>query len=198
MNCYQYLYKVYGLQAANTYLKILETPLNEIQFERDSKEVFRLVQIDEAKYQRHANAQLIEWDGEQLTASEWAKLLGIEVHTFRGRLKRYGYNSPQTFQPCQKRTVLTWQGKTKTYQEWAKELNITANALVSRVKRHGLSEKVFTIENRQNKIYTYNNESLTISGWAKKLGVSYATFYHRLKSWGEHNPKTYTTLLLRK
>ena len=147
------------------------------------------------------NERLITWNGKTLSVANWARHLGINERTLRGRLRRYGMKAlemppannavkkpKQSRKPKCNVQTYTWNDKTMTAKEWAKELDISLNRFYGRVARFGICAKAFE-QVHQTTTVTWKGETLTINQWAEKLQIHNYTFRQRLQRHGL-SPKT--------
>jgi DNA-binding Lrp family transcriptional regulator len=111
----------------------------------------------------HRDAEYYEYDGQKMTAKEWAQYLGISTVSMHKRIRKYyPHKLEKIF--CEKEDTLTlsgrkyeYNGQNMTVGEWAEYLGISHQTMRKRIKQHYPHElkKVFTKSSiTANDIYT--------------------------------------------
>lgn len=153
---------------------------------------------------------LLTHDGRTMTATEWAREIGIGVSTIYARINDFGMSHSEALtRPIRDHNLIsdnlrhsnakpvTFNGETHTLSEWARRLGVKTTTISRRVARLGVERALGEpiepyrpkggyemVGHKSAKPIAFNGETHTTSGWADKLGIPYATMKWRLKNWG--------------
>ncbi len=103
--------------------------------------------------QNTRHTRRIQFNGETLALSEWARRLGLPILTLHSRLVRDGWSVERALTTAAKKTVartITFNGQTRTITAWAHAVGMKPEALYSRLDIHGWPiEKALTVPVRR-------------------------------------------------
>jgi hypothetical protein len=146
-----------------------------------------------------ANTYLNSETGQNLTAKQWAKLIGISDKRFKARYRRWGDNS-KTFGLRYNLPIYTHPitGKSLTTRQWEIELGLCDGSFRGRISYHGDCEAAYLQPQRRGakpRLVFHNpetGEAKTASQWGKTLNISESGFRKRVRTWGSKDPRTYS------
>ena len=78
--------------------------------------------------------RIIEIDGKRLCLEDWAELVGIDVATIHGRLRR-GWDATRAVYTPALHRLLTVNGRTQTQAKWGREIGLSDTTIHNRLGR---------------------------------------------------------------
>jgi hypothetical protein len=146
-----------------------------------------------------ANTYLNSETGQNLTAKQWAKLIGISDRNFRSRHRQWGDN-PKTFAIKYNPKIYTHPvtGQSLTARQWDIELGLCDGRFRERISCHGDCEAAYLPPQRRGakpRRFFRNpetGEAKTASQWGETLNISESGFRRRVQTWGSKDPRTYS------
>jgi hypothetical protein len=137
--------------------------------------------------------------GQNLTAKQWGKLIGISERNFRSRYRRWG-DQPKTFAIKYNSKIYTHPitGQSLTARQWDIELGLCDGRFRERISYHGDCEAAYLPPQRRGakpRRFFRNPETgevKTASHWAETLNISESGFRQRVRTWGSKDLRTYS------
>ena len=126
----------------------------------------------------------VEVHGVEMSASQAARLTGLNATTLRKRI-RAGVDSsvllkPQRTDGQNETSFFDFEGKSLTAAGWAAEKGMSARTVADRVFKQGLTiEEALTKPLKET--FYHNGRDLTITEWSRFSGISTSTLYNRIK-----------------
>ena len=145
----------------------------------------RWATLEEQANNRSDNVH-VDYNGESLTLTQVARLLGVQPQFFYRRYKKGMTFDEIAAIPDIERTFprYTHDGQTKTLPQWAKDLNLNYLTLTQRMRSGLTFEEAITrpIRSFVRRFYTYGEQTKPIKDWAEASGIDLETLRFRLRS----------------